>query len=147
MFWRSNKPSGNTTKGEAMSKADRVRVFSDFLKEEGYSPKTDDDGGIVFKAEGKSYLIILDDKDEEFFRIVFPGFWSIESPDERLKVEQAALKATAGTKVAKVFPVQDNTWASIELFSSSLDNAKSVFSRSVAALQAAVGTFAEEMSK
>jgi hypothetical protein len=142
MFWRINKP-----KGEAMSKADRVRVFSDFLKEEGYSPKTDDDGDIYFKLEGKTYLILLDDKDEEFYRIAYPGFWSIESPDERLKVERAALKATAETKVAKVFPVRDNTWASIEIFSSSIDNAKSVFFRSMRALQAAVETFAEEMRK
>lgn len=53
-----------------MSKVDRVRVFSEFLREEGYSPKTDDDGDILFKAEGKSYLIIFDDEDEQFFRIV-----------------------------------------------------------------------------
>jgi hypothetical protein len=142
MFWRSSKP-----KGEAMSKADRVRVFSDFLKDEGYSPKIDDNGNIVFKVEGLSYVIILDDKDEEFFRILFPGFWNIKNPDERLKVERAALKATEETKVAKVLPVGDNTWASIEIFSSSIDNTKSVFYRSLRALQAAVGTFVQEMRK
>ena len=110
-----------------MSEADRARVFSDFLKEEGYSPKTDDDNDITFKVEGRSYLIMLDDEDDEFFRIVFPGFWSIETPDERLRVERAALKTTAETKVAKVFTVRDNTWATVDMFSTSADHTKSVF--------------------
>jgi hypothetical protein len=141
-FWQARK-----LKGEAVSREDRVRVFSDFLKEEGYAPKMDDDGDIAFKAEGRSYYVIVEDKDEEYLRILFPNFWRIESPDERLKVERAALKATAETKVAKVFPVRDNTCASIEIFASPIENAKSVFSRCMRALQAAVHTFVEEMRK
>ena len=130
-----------------MSKADRVRVFCDFLKDEGYRPEVDEDGDIVFKSEGNTYLIILEENDEEYFRLVFPTFWSIESSEERKKVERAALKATADTKVAKVFPVRDDTWAAVELFASSLDDIKSVFSRSMSALQVAVGAFVEEMTE
>lgn len=130
-----------------MSKADRVRAFCDFLKDEGYRPEVDEDGDIVFKSEGNTYLIILEENDEEYFRLVFPTFWSIESSEERKKVERAALKATADTKVAKVFPVRDDTWAAVELFASSLDDIKSVFSRSMSALQVAVGAFVEEMTE
>lgn len=128
-------------------KAYRVNIFSDFLRSEGYVPEIDDDGDIVFKYEGFTYLIILDATDEEFFRVVLPNFWSIENVVERAKVEQAAIAATADTKVAKVFPVRDNVWATVELFCSPIENAKDVFRRSMSALQTAVRTFADEMNK
>lgn len=128
-----------------MTKADKVRVLSEYLRGEGYLPSVDEDNDIVFKHEGASYIIVLDDKDDEFFRIVFPNFWPIESEPEREKVGRAALAATAAIKVAKVFPVSDNVWATIELFSSDIENSKAVFSRSMLALRAAVRKFAEAM--
>ncbi len=130
-----------------MSKADRIRTFSDFLRGEGYMPTIDGDGDIMFKREGRTYLVVLDDDDDEFFRILFPGFWKIENDEERRRVERAALKATTDTKVAKVFPIRDNTWATIELFCSSIEHAKPIFTRALGALEVAVHTFADEMRK
>ncbi|MGQ9494262.1 MAG: hypothetical protein ACUVR2_10960 [Anaerolineae bacterium] len=130
-----------------MSKAERVQTFHNFLHDEGYVPSLDEEGDIRFKCEGRTYLVILDERDEEFFQLAFPNFWPIESEEERAKVENAALTATAQTKVAKVFPVRDNVWATIELFCSSIDHAKTVFHRSLGALQSAVVTFADEMRK
>ena len=128
-----------------MTKAERARSFSDYLQAEGYAATTDEDSDIVFKYEGAVYLVVLDDTDTGFFRIVFPNFWPIESESERVKVEKAALAATAGIKVAKVFPVSDNVWATIELFTTDIEQAKAVFKRSMLALRAAVNKFAQEM--
>jgi len=140
MFWRSRE------EGEAeMSKKDRVKMYRDYLQGEGFSPKLDKDGDIVFKMEGRIYIIIVDERDEEFFRIIFPNFWSIENDGERAKVERAALQATAETKVAKVFPVRDNVWASIELFLSPPEGFKPIFQRSMSALRSGVGTFVSKM--
>ncbi|HQQ66933.1 MAG TPA: hypothetical protein PLO55_12435 [Thermotogota bacterium] len=130
-----------------MNKSDRARALSDFLMEEGYSFKTDAEENIVLKVDGKTYFITLDEQDEMFFRIIFPNFWSIDSANERLKVEQAALKATAFTKVAKIFTVDDNIWATVEIFSSSIDNVKLVFNRSFSALKTAVDFFVQELRK
>ena len=130
-----------------MSKAERIQNFEAFLKEEGYAPILDADGDLVFKCEGRTYLILLEDNDEEFFRIVFPNFWRIESPAEREAVQRAALQATAETKVAKVYPLGDNTWATIEMFCPTVEEAKPVFERSMNALHAAVALFVEEMRK
>ena len=90
-----------------------ANVYLEHLKDEGYRPALDDDGDIYFKKEGKTYLIILDEDDPTFFRLVFPNFWEIESDEERERVVHAASAATAATKVTKVFPVEDNVWASI----------------------------------
>lgn len=130
-----------------MNKAQRIQVYLDFLKKEGYVPQLDRDGDIVFKIEGRTYLIILDENDEVFFRLVFPNFWSIESEAERLKVERASVIATANTKVAKVFPVGNNTWATIELFAPSPESVLPVLMRSMSALMTAVNKFVEEMRK
>jgi hypothetical protein len=56
----------------------------------------------------------VSEKDEEFFRLIFifPAFWSIDSDQERTRAMLAAASATAETKVAKVFLVGDNTYAS-----------------------------------
>jgi hypothetical protein len=128
-----------------MSKAERISVIMEHVRSEGYVPTIDNDGDILFKAEGRSYFVILDENDEQFYRLVFPNFWSIDDDVERERVIRAASVATAKTKVAKVFPVKDDTWASIELFLSSPEQFNSVFARSLSALQSAVRTFRETM--
>ena len=78
---------------------------------------------------------------------MFPNFWSIESEAEREKVVHACTTATASTKVAKVFIVRDNVWATIELFCSPPEHFMSVFDRSMGALMTGVANFVEEMRK
>ena len=128
-----------------MNKKERAQMYMDYLHSEGFSPQLDQDQDIFFKFEGRTYLILIDERDEEFFRLVFPNFWSIDNEAERVKVEKAALQATADTKVAKVFPVKDNVWATIELFCMPPDAFKGVFKRGLSALRSAVNTFTEKM--
>ena len=128
-----------------MSKQERADMYRNYLGEEGFSPKLDSDGAVVFKYEGKSYCIIVDESDEEFFRLVFPNFWSIENDEEREKVLKAAIYSTARTKVAKVFTVRDDTWAAIEMFCSPPEAFKISFRRSLNALQTGVNNFLEKM--
>lgn len=129
-----------------MTKDERIKMYETYLKGEGYSPETIKEG-VVFKAEGKTYVIMVDENDEQFFRLVFPNFWSIDNDKERAKVTAAANQATAATKVAKVFPVENNTWGTIELFVASPDHFKGVFTRSMGALQAAVQNFVGAMKQ
>ncbi len=128
-----------------MTKQERAEMYRKYLTEEGYAPKIDDDGDVTFKYEGRYYFIAVDQNDEEFFQLVFPNFWPIESDAERDKVAKVALQATAKTKVAKVFPVHDNTWALIEMFCSPPEVFKAVFRRSLSALQASVEHFRQGM--
>ncbi len=130
-----------------MTKAERVRDFSQYLKEEGYLPTTDEDGDIVFKAEGLHHFVCFEEQDEEYARIILPGLWTIESPEERVKAEIVANAITGAVKVAKVFVVRDNVMATVELFTSSMGNFKLVFARSMSALRTIARKFREEMYK
>ncbi|MCS7237741.1 MAG: hypothetical protein NZ899_05655 [Thermoguttaceae bacterium] len=128
-----------------MDKLAQAQMYYDFLRREGYDPEIDDDGDVIFRDGDRVYLILIDEKDEEFFRLVFPNFWSITSQKERERVERAALHATAMTKVAKVFPVRNNVWATVEMFVSPIEGFMPVFERSMRALNVAVHSFVQKM--
>lgn len=130
-----------------MNKLTQARMYCDFLRNEGYEPEIDQDGDVIFRDGGRIYLILIDENDDEFFRLVFPNFWSIESEEERQRVERAAIFATAMTKVAKVFPVRHNVWATIEMFVSPIEGFKAVFERSMRALNVAVHSFVQKMQE
>lgn len=129
------------------SKAERATAIFNFLKEEGYVPRIDADGDVVFKYEGNSYAVALDEQDPDFVRIIYPNFWPIENDSERRAVEKNALRVTAEAKVAKLFLVGENVWASIELFCRPLDHFFPVFERSIRTLKAAIRVFREGMQK
>lgn len=127
-----------------MTREELALTYHDYLSSEGYHPEIDSDGDVTFKYEGGFYVVICSD-DDEYFRIVYPNFWSVENERERIMADRACIKATAETKVAKVFTVNDSIWASIEMFCSSPEHAKQVFPRCLRALRASVRTFVEAM--
>ena len=113
-----------------MTKQELIQMYLDFLQGEGYrpekSPENMDVEWVLFKSEGKAYLILLD-KDMGFFRLVFPNFWSIDNDAERQKAFIAADYANNQTKVAKVHTQANNVWASIKMFCSSPEQFKGYF--------------------
>ncbi|HSV72800.1 MAG TPA: hypothetical protein VLH79_03480 [Chthonomonadales bacterium] len=127
-----------------MTKAERAEMYREYLASEGFPVNIDRDGVVAFKFEGGNYVILIDE-DETYFRLVYPGFWSIDSEEERLRVSLAALHATAQVKVAKVYPRNDDTHAAIESFCSPPEAFKPVFKRSLRALGAAVQCFREKV--
>lgn len=123
----------------------KAEMYFEYLKEEGYVPKYDDDGDIVFKAEGLSYLLFASEDDQDYFRLALPFFWSIESEEERSRVLVAAARVNADIKVVKIFPVEDDTWASVEMLINPHDGFKNVFDRCLRVLRHGVDRFAEIM--
>ncbi|MEL6348626.1 MAG: hypothetical protein AAFV53_36315, partial [Myxococcota bacterium] len=124
-----------------------AELYENFLKAEGYIPQVDGDGDVVFKKEGTTFFIDIAENDPEYFRIVCPNFWSIDNEEERARALHSSSRATARGKVAKVFLVRDNTWASVEQFVAQPEDFKGIFDRSMSALQNGIGLFVEEMRK
>ncbi len=75
----------------------------DFLADEGYRPELDKDGDILFKREGWSFFVLLDDNDKEFFRVLLPNIDHMEEGTSEDTVIRAALETARKIKVAKVF--------------------------------------------
>lgn len=124
-----------------------TRLYVDYLAHEGYRPTTDSDGDVEFHYEGGLYYIDIETSDANYFHLVYPNFWRIESDEEFARAILAANEATRTTKVAKVYLRSDqkNTSASIEMFFERPEQFKPVFHRSIRALKAAVANFVKEM--
>jgi hypothetical protein len=124
-----------------------AEFYKDYLADEGYRPAIDGDGDVTFKHEGRNYYISVDEDDTQFFRLIYPAFWKIESEEELELAIQTCIETTKMIKAAKFYLADNNSYvsASIEAFFSSPDEVKKIFPRYIGCLQNAVTSFAEEM--
>jgi hypothetical protein len=128
--------------GKAKKGAER---YLEFLAEEGYRPKINADGNVSFKCEGRSYVIRIDEYEEEYFYLIYPNFWRIESDEELSRVKEAALAVTAETKAVKIYPVGGtNTYATVEQF---CFPSTDVFDRCLCVLHTGVEKFVAKMQE
>ena len=98
---------------EAVAEGKLPDMYAEYLKSEGYSPKIDQDGDVLFKYEGRTYYIPIDEDDPEFFIVVYPNFWEVESNAEKELALKIAHKVTDTTKMAKVHLNSQGTNVSI----------------------------------
>jgi len=129
-----------------MTASERTSMYTAYLKEEGFSPSVNQYEDVEFKFEGRTYVIDIDHRDEEFFRIIVAGIFRVDDEDERALALAAANSATASIKAAKIMLVGDYACASIEVFLASPDAFKPVFRRYLSALQAAMRHFETHLS-
>jgi hypothetical protein len=131
-----------------MSKGNLQQMYLTYLRGEGYQPEIDSDGDIQFKAEGRTLYIIVYDTDLNYFRIVYPYFWEIESEPEREKVAEAASYATRTTKLARVYMTKDDD-TSIDacIFIEKPEDFKIHFKRMINVILVARRDFIEKMNE
>jgi hypothetical protein len=129
-----------------MERTEMASRCFDYLKTEGYVPEIDGDGDVRFKREGLHYLIIIDAKDENYFRMALPNFWRSSDDASRREALDAINETTGSVKVAKV--VMSSTGSVsvyVELFVSGADEATKVMGRCMSAASAAARIFLEKM--
>ena len=125
----------------------RTDLYMEYLTEEGFRPKVDDEGDVIFKSEGKTYVLFGTAGDEQLFRLGALWIWPIESEEERQRALAAAADATCTLKVAKVYPVNDNIWVTVELLFEQPEQFRGVFLRALSLVQAGVTRFTEQMRR
>ena len=123
-----------------MSKEARSKMYRDHLVTLGYVPEIVDGGHVRFKVEGSTYFINASD-DQDYFRITYRWTIRIDSEADRAKALAAALEATGGTKVAKVYLIENDAVGSLEMFCSPPEAFKPSFPRSLKVLKYAVDQF------
>lgn len=138
-------PAASRPRRSLVTKRERSELYRDILTGHGYGAEINDQGDVVFKHDGGTYFVAISEDDEVYFSLVCANFWPIESEEEQEEVRRAAAVATSGTKVAKVFPVDDNVWATIEMFCDPPEVVAPSIPRAMDALQHAVALFREQM--
>lgn len=122
----------------------KTETYRTFLQEQGFTPTTHE-GLLAFRFEGGNYLLFPEEADAQFFRVMYPGFWPIESEAERTRALAAASDTSASLKAVKVFVMDGQTHASLELLLPDVEAFQTVFKRGLHALQGAVHRFAMQM--
>jgi hypothetical protein len=137
-----------------MNAQDLTQFYMDFLKEEGYVPKIDDDdddGDITFKFEGDRYFIPVDEKDLKYFRMYAVWKWECKDDGERTKLFKAASDTNLELKLVKTSIGgeygKETVITIIETLLNNEEDFKVNLSRWLAALKEAIDTFGELLEK
>ena len=123
---------------------EREKIILKYLKEQGYHAKVDKDGDIVFKCESMNLAILVDDNDEDFFRLILPNFWEIESEGELDHVLLASSEINHEIKLIKITTSDMETHASVEMLLTSAQDIAKIFEKSLRCIQHATYKFAEK---
>jgi hypothetical protein len=135
--------SAQTTKDQLQN------MYLEYLTEQGYLPDIDEDGDIKFKYEGGTYYILVFETDLQYFELVYPNFWEIESQEELDMVKTVISYVNRSTKIAKIYlnSREDNVSVSAESLLTSPEDFKNCFSRLLSIIKSGRDKFRTEMNK
>jgi hypothetical protein len=137
--------TGFTLSLAAQSETELQELFLEILDQINVDGEIDGDGDIQFEYKDRSYFLEVNENDTEFYRLVLPNIWPIESALERLKVLKAINEVNKTKKVAKAYATNDNVWITVEMFIDKPDNFIGSLERQFKVINEAVDLFVEEM--
>lgn len=91
-----------------------THYFQSLLDSEGFNKgqiSWDDEAStsdLIFKVEGRGYILIADADDTDFVRMMFPNFWSLDSDEEFAAALQALSIVNSRCKGTKVYANSSN---------------------------------------
>lgn len=117
-----------------------------FLSEEGFRPQIDQDGDIVFKAEGDTYVICFSENDSDFMTI--RKYLNID-PGQDISVYKLAHDITSNYKVGKCIIIGDDELTLLLAVETLEDmtNFRKNFERYLTIIKEMEGDFAEGYDK
>lgn len=121
-------------------------IYLEFLTQQGYRPEVDKEGDVTFKKEGGVYFISVSD-DPNFFKVVYPAFFEIESADAQFRALKSIEQVGREVKVVKLIVIRDRVWAMAESFVPDQATAPKIFDDSVLAIRVGVQLFGELMDE
>ncbi len=117
-----------------------------YLREQGFSPRVNDDGAIFFKYQLSSFIYPNNDNDTEYFQILYPAIYSFTA-DQHLAVLNAVNEMNSELKVAKTFVVHGNSvWMAFEILLDSTPNVADIFPRALSILTGGRQKFYKKVS-
>ncbi len=123
-----------------------AEFYENFLREEGFLPRTDEDGDVIFKFEGRTLFISVQESDPQYLRVVLPNFWEIDDEDELIQALKAGNEINRKIKVATiVIQSEKHVSTNAEMFIEREPDLEQYFLRTVKVLVQAANDFAELM--
>ena len=121
-------------------------LMEQFLKEEGFCPKQEE-FGLAFKCEGKSFLFIYDDDDDQYFRLMMPCIFDM-TEENREVVLHAMNEVNSSVKVIKAYTMLENeVWLGFEILVDSTPVVGDLVPRALAMLNGGARRFFEVLQE
>ena len=121
-------------------------LMEQFLKEEGFCPKQEE-FGLAFKCEGKSFLFIYDDDDDQYFRLMMPCIFDM-TEENRDVVLHAMNEVNSSVKVIKAYTMLENeVWLGFEILVDSTPVVGDLVPRALAMLNGGARRFFEVLQE
>lgn len=117
----------------------------EYLAEEGFRPRLDDDGDVLFKYEGASYFVIASHGDATVLTALLPNFWPLEDAAERARALEAAMQAHGSVLIGRVTVLEHNVSASINAYLPDAQSFRAVLLRSIDGLHYLAKVFRDQM--
>lgn len=114
-------------------------LMMQYLREEGFCPK-DEEFGIAFKCEGNTFIFFYDEQDDQFFRLLMPGIYSV-TEENKESVLVAMNKVNSDMKVIKAYTPDEDVWLGFEVLVDSTPVLADFVPRGIAMLRAAQRKF------
>lgn len=122
-----------------------TNIIQAALERDGFRPEVDPDGDISFKHEGLTFVVLLTEDDPEYYQVLLPNFWPLESEAERQVALHACDEINRAVKLVKLYTVEGNLFAGVE---SAYDTSEAFLAhlpQAVAYLQDAARMFRDAM--
>jgi hypothetical protein len=88
---------------QSFTKKDLQQIYVESLTKEGFRPEKSPQGNILFKRDGRRYIIYIDEKDPLFFQVEMGLSANDKSPAMRRKRLEATNLVAQETKVVKAY--------------------------------------------
>jgi hypothetical protein len=126
----------------------QLEKVREHLAEEGFRPKIKKDD-LVLTYRGWTVVVTNDCDDTDYYYVLVPYFWEIESNAERLLALETASEMSRLYKVAKLFVTSDNANVSsmTGIFSKSPEAFCEVVVRHISVAVSAVEEFRKAMNE
>ncbi len=119
-------------------------LMLEFLREEGFCPK-ENEYGLDFKCEGKNFVFLYDEEDDQYFRLMMPNIFEVTEENEDA-VFKALNETNASIKVIKAYtPVPHSVWVGFEVLLDSTPVLDDIVPRGINMLRAAQQKFYESL--
>lgn len=116
-----------------------------YLRSEGYLPKYTDQEDVIFKVQGRTFIVSIDKDDDQYLRLLLPAFHEIEGNLEMNKALRVANLVNQTVKVGKIMIINNNAWAFAEQFIDSTPDIEDFFKRTIKVVTKAAEDFQNGM--
>jgi hypothetical protein len=118
----------------------------DYLREEGYVPRLDEDGDIAFKVEGIEYYLITPAVDTDILQLAWFG-WDFDDDAEKTRAFVAANAVNASVKIGKLYVLESRMGLDVYQFVSSTRDVRVFFPRMLQFMRNTLSRFRERMNE